>query len=55
MDKVVESIRIVKSPLGLRSQERAASPPARLRSAVALVPRTAPVGKSQGPPGRPCG
>jgi hypothetical protein len=44
MDKVVESIRVVKSPLGLRSQGR-----------VAPAPRTAPVGMGQGPPGRPHG
>lgn len=44
MDKVVESIRIVKSPVGLRSQQR-----------VTPAPRTAPVGIAQGPPGRPHG
>lgn len=44
MDKVVESIRVVKSPLGLRSQGR-----------VTPAPRTAPVGMGQGPPGRPHG
>ena len=40
MDKVVESIRVVKSPADLRSQGRRAP-----------APRTAPVGMSQGPPG----
>ena len=40
MDKVVESIRAVKGPVGPGSQERVARPPAR---------------KGQGPPGRPPG
>jgi hypothetical protein len=44
MDKVVESIRVVKSPMDLRSRQR-----------VAPAPHTAPAGMGQGPPGRPHG
>ncbi len=55
MDKVVESIRVVKGPMGLRSQERSASPLARLSRAVTAALRTAPVGNGKSPPGAALG
>jgi hypothetical protein len=53
MDNVVESIRVVKGPMGLRSEERVASLPAGSPRAVAATRRTARAGQGQGPPGRP--
>jgi hypothetical protein len=55
MHKVVESIRVVKGPMGLRSQALAVSPLAWLSPWLATAPRTAWAGKGQGPPGRPPG
>lgn len=55
MDNVVESIRVVKRPMGLRSQERSAGLLAGPSRAVAAAPRAAPAGKGQGPPGAALG
>jgi hypothetical protein len=55
MHKVVESIRVVKGPMGLRSQELVASPLAWLSPLLVTASRTGWVGKGQGPPGRPPG
>ncbi len=51
MDNVVESIRVVKGPMGLRSQQQPAGLPGWLSRAAAVGPCAAPAGTGPGPPG----